>query len=78
MNSLIIRDNNKNWRRELIANGEIVFSHIRTIINTPEQGAYLKLYARNWHPEWQALLKSPWGMFDPEIDILSDNNNSRR
>lgn len=75
MKTLIIRDNKKNQSRELISDGEIIFSHCRTTINTPGQDASLKLYARNWHPEWLALLKSPWGMFDPEIDILSNNIN---
>lgn len=74
MNTLIIHDNKKNQSRELIENGNVIFSYCRTIINTPEQGAYLKLYARNWNPEWHALLRAPWGLFDPEIDILSDKN----
>ena len=73
MNTLIIRDNRKNQSRELVVGGDIIFSYCRSIINTPEQDAFLKLYARNWNPEWSALLRSPWGMFDPEIDILSDN-----
>ena len=74
MNTLIVRDNKKNQIRELVADGDIIFSYCSTIINTPEQDACLKLYARNWNPEWLALLRSPWGMFDPEIDILSKNN----
>ena len=74
MKTLIVRDNKKNQSRELIADGNIISSYCKTIINTPEQDAFLKLYVRNWHPEWPALLRSPWGMFDPEIDILSDDN----
>ena len=64
--SVVIKDNRANMCRQILVNGEALFS-ITAMAIAPSS------FNEQWNPEWRALLIMPWG-FHAEGTSMPQNN----